>query len=455
MKKFTPFILILFFTSCFLQKNITNETQIVYPPIDTIIIYKAVKSDDNINKNNYQNSKTIKNDLIHTKLDLKFDWKNQHVIGKASITLTPYFYATDSLILDAVNFVVNKVAIIEKKDTILLKYTYQNEKINIQLNRKYNRGEEYTIFIDYVARPNSIENTGNWTFQDTKGLYFINPTGEDSESHQQIWTQGETQYSSCWFPTIDAPNQRCTQEMFLTVDNKFTTISNGILYNTLLNKDTTRTDHWIMNQPHAPYLFMLAIGEFEKITTEWHEIEVSYYVSPEYVEKAEVVFEKTPEMIEFYSVTFGMDYPWEKYSQVVVDEFVSGAMENTTATIFGNYMVTPSLWYGDFDRELVIAHELAHHWFGNYVTCESWANTVLNEGFATYSEYLWTEYKYGKYEADMILDDELWYCYSEKSDDVVNFYHAEKDDMFGYNSYQKGRCRYCSRSYSSGRNGPL
>ena len=215
-----------------------------------------------------------------------------------------------------------------------------------------------------------------------------------------------------------------------------------------MNLDTTRTDHWKMDKPHAPYLFMLAVGEFEKITTDWHEMEVSYYVPPEYVEKATEVFAKTPEMIEFFSICFGIDYPWAKYSQIVVDKFVSGAMENTTATVFGDYMVTESFWYGDFDRELVVAHELAHHWFGNYVTCESWANTVLNEGFATYSEYLWTEYKYGKYEADMILDDELYYCYQEKNDDVVDFYHTNKDDMFGYTSYQKGaRILHMLRKY--------
>lgn len=437
-------LLLLFLASCYpyfqAKKDVISTVS-----ADSLAISLETKD---LNKNeiaekeliiiDYQESRKKTNSLIHTKLDLRFNWEKQYVFGKATIKLTPFYYATNKLELDAVNFDLHRVALINKLDTLDLKYVYNDMIINIELDKTYNKQEEYIIYVDYTAKPNELDNKGNRVFKDTKGLYFINPTGENFRKHQEIWTQGETQYSSCWFPTIDAPNQRCTQETFLTVQNKFTTLSNGILTNTLLNADTTRTDHWVMDKAHAPYLFMIAVGDFEKIEDEWQGMEVSYYVHPEYVDVAKLVFDKTPAMIEFFSTVFEVEYPWSKYSQIVVDDFVSGAMENTTATVFGDFMLTNPSWYSDFDREMIIAHELAHHWFGNYVTCESWANTVLNEGFATYSEYLWTEYFYGVEKADIVFSDEQYYCFLDKSNNVVNYHHDNKDDMFGFNSYQKG-----------------
>ncbi len=431
-KKYLPLFIVLFLFSCFQKKEIVENTIIEeVEVVETETVKKELKE-------KYQASRKKSNILLHTKLDVSFSWEKQLVFGEATIKLRPFFYPTNKLLLDAKNFDLHKVAIIKGKDTSDLKFNYDNFLINIDLDKKYTKDEEYTIFIDYTANPNENTGEGGRTVTDSKGLYFINPMGEGSGSHQEIWTQGETEYSSCWFPTIDAPNQRCTQEIFITVENKFITLSNGILYNTLLNADSTRTDHWVMEKAHAPYLFMLAVGEYEKIEDEWQGMDVSYYVHPEYVEVARQVFDKTPEMIEFFSTIFEVEYPWAKYSQIVVDEFVSGAMENTTATVFGDFMVENSFWYSAFDKEMIIAHELAHHWFGDYVTCESWANTVLNEGFATYSEYLWTEYEYGKDEAELIFSDKLSYCFSNRNDDVVNFHYHKKDDMFGYNSYQKG-----------------
>ncbi len=434
-KKYLPLFIVLFLFSCFPKKNITKNN---IAEIDTVVVITEIKSEKQEFREKYHESRKKSNILLHTKLDVSFSWEEQLVFGKATIKLRPFFYSTNKLLLDAKNFDLHRVAIIKDKDTTNLKYEYDNFFINIDLDKTYTKNEEYTIFIDYTANPNKNGGSGGRAVTDTKGLYFINPTGTKNNSHQEIWTQGETEYSSCWFPTIDSPNQRCTQDIFITVENKFTTLSNGVLYNTLLNADSTRTDHWKMEKPHTPYLFMLAVGDFEKIQDEWQGMDVSYYVHPEYVEVARKVFDKTPEMIEFYSTIFGVEYPWAKYSQIVVDEFVSGAMENTTATVFGNFMVEKSYWYSDFDKEMVIAHELSHHWFGDYITCESWANTVLNEGFATYSEYLWTEHEYGKDKAELVFADELSYCFSNKSDKVVNYHYHRNDDMFGYNSYQKG-----------------
>ena len=154
----------------------------------------------------------------------------------------------------------------------------------------------------------------------------------------QIWTQGETEHNSRWFPTIDKPNERCTQEIYVTVQDKFKTLSNGILQSSKDNKDGTRTDYWKMDLPHAPYLFMLGVGEFAVVTDKWNDIVVDYYVEPEYEKDARAIFANTLEMLDFFSEKTGFKYPWPKYSQIIVRDYVSGAMENTSAVIFGDFV---------------------------------------------------------------------------------------------------------------------
>lgn len=157
-----------------------------------------------------------------------------------------------------------------------------------------------------------------------------------------------------------------------------------------------------MDQPHAPYLFMMSIGEYSIVKDTWKKIPVNYYVEKEYEKDAKAIFGNTPEMIEFYSKTLGVDYVWPKYSQVIVRDYVSGAMENTSATVHGEFLQQHSRDLLDENNEDVISHELFHQWFGDLVTCESWSNLPLNESFATYGEYLWREYKYGRDDADYL-----------------------------------------------------
>ncbi len=232
-------------------------------------------------------------------------------------------------------------------------------------------------------------------------MYFINADGSDKNKPTQIWTQGETEASSCWFPTIDAPNQKTSQEIYITVPNKFVTLSNGKLISQTKNGNN-RTDYWKMDQKHAPYLFFMGVGEYEIIKDSYKNIPVNYYVEKEYAPYAKDIFGLTPEMIGFFSDKLGVEYPWNKYSQIVGRDYVSGAMENTTAVIHGEQAYQkPGQLIDENVQENTIAHELFHHWFGNLVTSESWSNLTLNESFANYSEYLWREHKYGKVDAEM------------------------------------------------------
>lgn len=378
------------------------------------------------------------NDLLHTKLDLRFNWAAEEVIGKAELTLRPYFYATDNVTLDAKGFELQRILLAGKN--LPLKYTYENDKITVQLDRPYSRNEQYTLVVEYITSPASTG--GSAVITSNKGLFFVNPRGEDPGKPMQIWTQGETNWNSRWFPTIDHPNERCTQEILLTVEDRFKTLSNGLLVKSAKNTDGTRTDHWKMDQPHAPYLFMIAVGEYAVVEEKWRNIPLSYYVEPEYEADAKAIFPHTPEMLEFFTQKLGVNYPWSKYAQVVVRDFVSGAMENTTAVTFGEYVQKHRMdLVDDRTNEKVVAHEMMHHWFGDLVTCESWANLTLNEGFANYSEYLWLEHKYGRDEADYHMLEEWQGYFSSAQESVhplIHFGYDDNEDMFDAHSYNKG-----------------
>lgn len=390
----------------------------------------------------YQASNPRSNDILHTKLEVKFDWQNSWMYGKATIDIKPYFNPVKKLYLNARGFTVNKIQMVGPKGNTDLKYVNENDSLKIDLDKEYTRNDKYTVFIDYIAKPNELKLGGSQAINSDKGLYFINPKGEEKNKMPQIWTQGETQSNSAWFPTVDSPNERMTDEIYMTVDDKYVTLSNGLLLKQTKNADGTRTDYWKMDMPHAPYLVMMGVGEFKKVTDKpWNGKEVSYYVEKEYEPYAKNIFGNTPEMIDFFSKKLGVPYAWPKYSQIVVRDYVSGAMENTSATLHGDFSVYQT------DREMldgkrgenVISHELFHQWFGDLVTCESWSNITVNESFATYGEYLWQEYKNGADAADAhSYNSRQGYMAQSKMDPLVRFGYEQREEVFDAISYNKG-----------------
>ncbi len=388
----------------------------------------------------YKESNTLYHDLKHTELHLSFNWRKSEVIGKATLTLSPYFYSSNELTLDAKNMQIEKVYL-GKDSKKTLKYSYNDRQLKISLPKYYKRTETFSLTIEYSAIPgNTIKEKGA-AITDSKGLYFINPTNEPNGFMPQIWSQGEPESNSSWFPTIDSPNQKMTQDLFLTVDPKYTTLSNGEHISTTINENGTKTDHWKQTKEAAPYLTMITIGEFSKVKDSWRGIDVDYYLEKKHLNRAEEIFGNTPEMLEFFSNKLGVDYPWEKYAQIIVREYVSGAMENTSAVIFGDFMYAKNNSLGGKFNEDVVSHELFHHWFGDLVTCESWANLPLNESFATYGEYLWKEHKYGRMEADFHLSLDLNNYLREskvKQEDLIRFDYNSILGMFDSHSYAKG-----------------
>ena len=169
------------------------------------------------------------NDLVHTKLDVKFDYDKSYLYGKEWLTLQPHFYPTDSLLLDAKGMEIKELAMIRGTVKTPLKYTYDGMQVNIKLDKTYKGGEKYTLYFDYVSKPDELKVEGSAAITDAKGLYFINPTGEEKDKPTQIWTQGETEANSAWMLTIDKPNQKTTEEISMTVPEKYVTLSNGLL----------------------------------------------------------------------------------------------------------------------------------------------------------------------------------------------------------------------------------
>lgn len=394
------------------------------------------------NKQLYRAEADKVNDLVHTKIKLSFDFDKEEALGEEWVTLTPHFYDTDSLTLDAKAMLIHEVSIVNNKYKKPLTFDYDSLQIKINLDKTYHKDENYTIYINYTARPNHVKQKGSQAITSAKGLYFIDPHDEDPEKPTQIWTQGETESSSCWFPTIDKPNQKTSEELYLTVPNQFVTLSNGLLQKQTKNSDGTRTDYWNFKKKHAPYLFFFGVGDYAIVKDSWQGKPVNYYVEPDYAIYAKQIFGDTPEMIQFYSDVLDYPYPWSKYSQIVGRDYVSGAMENTTAVLHQEsaqqkpgQLIDGNAWEG------VIAHELFHHWFGDLVTTESWSNLTVNESMANYSEYLWWEHKEGKEKADEDRYNDLM-GYERRPDnfnkDLVRYHYTDKEKMFDGVTYNKG-----------------
>ncbi|QMV69364.1 M1 family peptidase [Sphingobacterium paramultivorum] len=390
----------------------------------------------------YRATPTKINDLVHTKLDVHFDYTNQFLNGKEWVTLKPHFYPTDSLRLDAKGMDIKQVSLVNGSQLIPLKYTYDDHSILIKLDRNYLAKEQYTVYLDYTAKPNLLKVQGSAAINDAKGLYFINSDERVPNKPRQIWTQGETEASSAWFPTIDRPNQKTTAEISMTVLDNYVSLSNGALSNQQKNSDGTRTDTWKMDLPHAPYLFMMAVGDFKIYQDKYNNIPVDYYLEPKYAPYAKDIFGKTPAMMDFYSKTLGVPYPWNKYAQIVCRDYVSGAMENTSATLHGEHVQKTKRELLDDNQEGTIAHELFHQWFGDLVTAESWSNLTMNESFATFGEVIWREHDGGKDRGDKSrfekLQSYLKSTKNGKSPTLARYHYHDKEDMFDNISYAKG-----------------
>ncbi len=377
-------------------------------------------------------------DITHIKLDLSFNLDSSLVYGKAIVSAKPYQGTKNNITLDANGFTIHSVELLKANGTRQpLTYSYDTKKLKITLDRNYGGADTCRVIINYTAMPEDLRVGRDIPTSGDRGIYFI----DMPDKSKQVWTQGATECNSSWMPTINSPREKFTQEFSITIPSEYVSLSNGLMTSTRENGNGTRTDTWKLDKAHSTYLSMLAVGKFTITKDQWQGMEVNYYMEATYAPLAKLIFGKTPEMLDFFSDKMGVAYPWPKYSQIVVRNFVSGAMENTTASLFFEKMNMSAGEYQDENYEDIIAHELFHHWFGNLVTAESWSNLALNESFGTYGEYLWIEYKYGRDEADRHALRDINYYFSSpanKKEDLIRYDYSEREELFDAVTYQKG-----------------
>lgn len=330
-------------------------------------------------------------DTQHIKLDLRFNWELEQALGTETISFIPLTTNLRAIELDAANMTFSSVKLLSGTP---LKYEAdtQREKLLITLDRAYQPADTVTIVIAYNTNGVS-KNTGIGGFG--RGLTFIKPTPEDLTRPKQIWSQGETEYNHYWFPCYDHPSDFASTEISATVEKPLMVVSNGKLVETKNNKDGTRTFHWMMETPHASYLTSIVVGEYVAVEGNYAGIPVITYVYPNELEQGKVTAARLPEMVKFFSEKTGLKYPYAKYAQTVARDF-GGGMENISATTQTDNMIHDERTTLDRDQDGLQSHELAHQWFGDYVTCRYWSDIWLNESFATYFQAMWDEHRLGR-----------------------------------------------------------
>jgi aminopeptidase N len=326
--------------------------------------------------------------VVHYKIAVSIDDKKKSVDGTVTTTLVPFLPQLRTIEFDAEKLNIRRVWMGSKT----LKFSVLPKTLEIQLDKPYSYNDTLTLSVQYSCTPK-------------KGLYFVQPDSGYPDKPMQIWTQGEDMDNHFWFPCYDFPNDQATSEVIATVASHYTLVSNGKLLGAKEDtKNGTKTWHWSETKPHVSYLIMIAAGDYAVLRDKAGKLPLEYYVYPKHVEDAKVCFAETPGMIQFFSNKISFPYAWEKYAQVLIADFIEGGMENCSATtLMDDITVFDARTRVDESPVSLIAHELAHQWWGDVVTCKDWRHLWLNEGFASYFDPLYFEYSRGWDEFEYIM----------------------------------------------------
>lgn len=323
-------------------------------------------------------------DAQHYIMRSKFDHKGRAYFGDASISIKPLAPGFKKLSLDGIG--LNVESVISESSGTKLEFQNNGKSILVNLGKEYGPDDIVTVRIKYSAKPR-------------KGVYFVDARSEDGKKvySDQIWTQGEPEELRYWMPSYDFPDDKATTEQYITVGKNETAIANGEQLETIENTDGTKTFHYKMPVPHSVYLVSFVVGEYVKVSDQYKNIPLGFYVYPGKEDVAQKAFGKTKDMMQVYEDLTGVAFPYNKYDQTTVAQFKFGGMENITATTMADSEIDYARF--DFGKDVVtdlVSHELAHSWFGDLVTCKNWSELWLNEGFATFMEAAYREKAVGR-----------------------------------------------------------
>ncbi|HEX3544067.1 MAG TPA: M1 family aminopeptidase [Candidatus Acidoferrum sp.] len=363
-------------------------------------------------------------DLQHSRIILRFDVDQKKVIGEVIHTVSTLRGDTSKIEFDSVGLTIQSVTV--NKAPAKFETTAAKLVVPVSAGKV---GDKFDIDIRYEGKP-------------TKGLYFILPDKDYPNRPTQIWTQGESEDTRYYLPTYDYPNDRLTTETVLTVPASWLTVSNGKLVGVTNAANNMKTWTWRESVASSTYLITVVAGEFDEVKDSLRNLPVTYYAPKGRGDRLPINYSRTPAMIELFNKKYGVDYPWEKYAQVMVDDFVAGGMENSSATTnTSSSLVNPKL-AAEFatGQDDLISHELTHQWFGDYVTCKDWGNIWLNEGFATFGETVWTENHFPKDQSEYQrwTDARHWFASSNLYSKPIVRYDFDDSSEFDGNAYGKG-----------------
>ena len=363
-------------------------------------------------------------DIQHIKIDVTVDLENESVYGNVTHTLTPLESKLNSFSLDAEDMIIRRVRV----DGEDIGFDHSGGKVYLNLNRPISWDDTANVRLDYTASPRL-------------GTFFFKPDNTYPDQPWQAWTQGEEEDNHHWVPLYDYPNDKSTFETILTVDQRFKAVSNGELVSIKENKDGTHTWHWKENYPMVAYLISFVIGEYEKVEDSYKGIPVNYWVYKENRSETQRSFGLTTDMMKVFGDLTGIEYPYEKYDQIIVDDFMFGGMENITLTHNTDRTMYDKFASPDVSSEGLVAHELAHQWFGNMLTTRNWEHIWLNEGFATFLSRVYRHKKFGHDEGEYIRYGEMRsYFWSNKrwQRPTVHDKYYVPMDLFDGHVYAKG-----------------
>ncbi|MDA4129644.1 MAG: M1 family aminopeptidase [Thaumarchaeota archaeon] len=362
--------------------------------------------------------------ITHMKLEIEPDFQEKTISGKVTYKITPAGTSISFVELDSADLEIRSVLV----EGEAANFEIMPKSIKVLLRTELQFGQNSKIEIEYSAAPK-------------RGLYFRGPTEKFPDRVPHLFTQGEPEDSKHWFPCFDYPNMRYAWEIIVRSPLKMTVVSNGRLVSV---RDSGDKKVWEFSQeiPAPSYLVSLVVGEYESVSLAYQGISLEYYVPANRRDDITRSFEKTPKMLDFFASATGQKYPYPKYAQTVVSDFMVGGMENISATTLTETTLHDERGHLDFQSDNLVSHELAHQWFGDYITCRDWSHAWLNEGFATYFNVLFREknegeddFQYSMHLNQERIDEEIQDFYQRQ---IVEKRYWHSDELFDAHTYEKG-----------------